>query len=177
MPDYIDTLIRTVIDASEASTWSDAVLEWTIYNLEEDPRGQGVCVCGHPHLVQMFTIRNVLNGRTLHPIGNECVKKFERKDLKLDAALLGDLYKLRNAINEGEAELTSAYFSRTLLADLNARGAFTPDDYSQDGGYSFMVNMFNKRNKDELTGKQRFRTKKLLVGKIFPFVRADERLR
>lgn len=174
---YVAALIQRVIDCSVATTWDDSVIEWTIIDLEEDPKGQGVCVCGHPNLVQMFTIRNLRNGNELYPIGNECVKKFRRKDMKSDAALLTALYKLRTAINLGQATLTSTYFSRTLIKDLKDKGAFTKDKWNSDGRYQFILDMFNKKNKDEITGPQQYKINKLLENKIFPFVVDDDRLR
>lgn len=174
---YFKALQQVVVGSSESKTWGTAVLEWTVVDLEEDPGGQGVCVCGHPHLVQMFTIKNVHNGELLYPIGNVCVKKFRRQDLTSDVTLFSDLYKLRNAIHTGQVTFTSEYFSRALLEDLYSKGAFTPDQWNHDGGYEFLLKMFNKRNKDAITAPQHWKINALLRIKVFPFVLADERLR
>lgn len=168
-------LVQSVLGKSESNTWDTAVLEWKVVDLEEDPAGQGECVCGQPNLVQMFTIRNLRNGESLYPIGNVCVRKFGRQDLDLEVDLFSSMHALRKAISAGEAEFTSKYFSRTLLEHLHSAGAFTPDEWNHYDGeedYSFLLDMFNKRNKDALTAKQHRKISVLLNKKVFPFVLA-----
>ena len=78
---YYENLIKVVIDASVADTWELAVLEWEIYDCEEDENLSSRCVCKHEGLRYLYTIRNVKNGNKLFPIGSTCIKKFEREDL------------------------------------------------------------------------------------------------
>lgn len=170
-------LVRVVLASSVSNTWDTAVLEWTVVDLEEDPSGHGVCVCGQPNLVQIFTIRNVHNGSHLHPIGSVCVHQFGRKDLDRQVDLFGELHTLRKAILAGQVALTSKYFSRALLEHLYSEGAFTPDQwnhYDGENDYDFLRDMFNKRNKDAITSAQQRKINVLLRNKVFPVVLADD---
>ncbi|MCD5348417.1 hypothetical protein [Agromyces sp. S2-1-8] len=174
-------LVRAVIDDSVANTWADAVLEWEVDGLEEDPRGLGMCVCGQPNLVQLFTIRNTRNGNVLFPIGSKCVHQFEVKELDQQVNVLSDLLRLRTAINDGKfVTLTSEYFTRALLEFLYDEGAFPPDQWNGGDGevdVDFLLKMFNKRDKDAITPPQRRKIRALLMTKVFPFVQAYQRVR
>lgn len=63
-----------------------------------------------------------------------------------------------DAMERGERiELTSKYFSKKLLYALYEEGAFAPNKYNRYDGtndYQFMLDMFNKRNKSEITEQQ-----------------------
>lgn len=170
-------LTSAVIAASVANDWAAAVLEWDVTELEEDPTGSGECVCGQQELVLLFTITDKRNGAKLYPIGSTCVQKFGRTDLNRQVALYSDLLRLRAAIlNKTRITLTSDYFSRAIIEYLNDEGAFTPDQWNADGGYAFMLNMFNKRTKNAITGPQLAKITALLNRKLIPFVLADESL-
>ncbi|MFJ6419198.1 hypothetical protein [Paeniglutamicibacter sp. NPDC091659] len=169
---YFKALQEAVVASSVSKNWGTAVLEWTVVDLEEDPAGQGMCVCHHPNLVEMFTIENVYNGNQLYPIGNVCVRKFGRQDLTSEANLFSQIHNLRSAINAGE-DTFPKHFSRALLKYLNDEGVFTPDQWDHDGGYEFLVKMFNKRNKDEINSRRWWKIHKLLEKKIFPFILGD----
>lgn len=169
---YFKALQQLVVASSVSKTWGTAVLEWTVVDLEEDPSGQGICVCGHPNLVQMYTIENVRNGDQLYPIGNVCVRKFGRRDLISEATLFSQIQNLRKAINTG-LDAFPEYFSRAMLKYLNSEGLFTPDRWDDDGGYEFLLKMFNKRNQDEITSSQRRKIHALLTSKVFPFILSD----
>lgn len=168
-------LRAAVLTRSESNTWDTAVLEWKVDDLEEDPTGQGECVCGQPNLVQMFTISNLRNSKVLYPIGNVCVKKFGREDLDSEVDLFSSMHTLRKAIHAGEAELTSKYFSRALLKHLYSSGVFTPDGWNRYNGeedYNFLLDMFNKRNKKAISEGQQRKISVLLNKKVYPFVLA-----
>ncbi|KTR74568.1 hypothetical protein NS234_18840 [Microbacterium oxydans] len=170
-------LTSAVIAASVANKWAAAVLEWDVTELEEDPTGSGECVCGHQELVLLFTVTNKHNGAKLYPIGSTCVQKFGRTDLNRQVTLYSDLFRLRAAIfNNTRITLTSDFFSRAMIEYLNDEGAFTPDRWDADGGYAFMLDMFNKRKKDEITRPQLAKITVLLNRKVIPFVLADESL-
>lgn len=47
---YTDNLIKTVIDASDASIWDNAVLEWDIIDCEEDGACSSQCICGKENI-------------------------------------------------------------------------------------------------------------------------------
>ncbi|WP_146114809.1 transcriptional regulator [Microbacterium sp. MYb45] len=170
-------LTSAVIAASVAKDWAAAVLEWDVTELEEDPTGSGECACGQQELVLLFTITNKRNGAKLYPIGSTCVQKFGRTDLNRQVTLYSDLFRLRAAIlNNTQITLTSNHFSRAMIEYLNDEGAFTPDRWDSDGGYAFMLDMFNKHKKDEFTRPQLSKITVLLNRKVIPFVLADKSL-
>ena len=175
-----DALERAVISNSQSRTWSAATLGWEVIGLDEDPNGAGVCVCGHTDLRWLFNIENRRNGSVLHPIGSVCVNHFEREDLDRDVNVLPRLLAMRAALLEGEnVILTAKFFSRALLEYLEDSGAFPLDQWNTVDGhedYWFLLEMFNKRNKDAHTKGQRWKIRILLRDKVFPFVRSDPRL-
>lgn len=176
--DSFSRLTRAVIAASVAHEWRAAVMEWEVTELVEDPAASGECVCGQQELVLLFTISNSRNGAQLYPIGSKCVQKFGRADLNRQVTLYSDLFRLRAAINANEhITLTAEYFSRAMLAYFSDAGAFAPDGWDSDGGYTFMLDMFNKRDKDSITKRQRAKISMLLNRKIVPFVLENARPR
>ncbi|MFK0242641.1 hypothetical protein ACIQTX_17460 [Microbacterium sp. NPDC090281] len=174
-------LVRAVVSSSVSNTWDIAKGEWQVTEVDEDLGADGVCVCGQMGLVSLFTIKNRSNGSELHPIGSTCVNQFGRSDLDSQVRVLSTLLNLRAAFRDGKVvELTSDYFSRAVLEDLYDEGAFTPDQYNGgDGGrdYDFLVKMFNKRNKDDITRPQRTKISVLLNRKVLPFIDHDDRLK
>ncbi|MFV4914960.1 hypothetical protein PFZ49_15895 [Microbacterium lacticum] len=174
------TLVRAVVSSSVSDSWDVAKTEWDVAEVEEDPSADGICVCGQMGLASLFTIKNKRNGSELFPIGSTCVNQFGRSDLNSQLTVLSDLLKLRAAIRERKAiALDSELFSRAMLEDLYEAGAFTPDQYNGgDGGndYDFLLKMFNKRNKDDITRPQRNKISVLLNKKVIPFVLEDPRL-
>ena len=173
--DSFETLKRVVETYSVANNFFDAVLEWNVVELEEHPTAEGECVCGQQNLVKMFTIRNHSNDAELFPIGSHCVHHFGRKDLDLQVTVLSDLLLLRKKILEGKrVSLTSEYFSRAMLEWLFDQGAFPSDGFNGGNGendYLFLVDMFNKRNKDSLSRRQEGKIYQLLKCKVIPFIR------
>lgn len=167
-------LAQAVIASSVGSHWSSAVLEWEVTDVDHDPRRRGVCVCGQTGLADLFTISNLRNGAVLHPIGSTCVNQFGRADLDRQVNVLGDLLRLRLALEAGDGvDLSSRFFSRALLAYLRDAGVFTPDQWNHGNGdrdYDFLLEMFNKRNKEEITRRQHAKITALLRTKVFPFV-------
>ena len=72
----------------------------------------------------------------------------------------------------------SKYFSKKLLYALYEEGAFAPNKYNRYDGtndYQFMLDMFNKRNKSEITEQQHRKIRGLIAYSIKPFLR--ERLK
>ena len=51
----IDTLIKTVLNNSESSTWREAVEEWEIIDCREDIYADSQCVCGKENIKYLFT--------------------------------------------------------------------------------------------------------------------------
>lgn len=179
---YINSLIMTVIDASENNDWQEAVEEWDIYDCEEDLSCSSECICGKENIKYLYTIRNRHNGKKLFPIGSSCINKFERKDLKDETALIEEQFRLLHAVESNRyLSLSSEFFSRKLLRWLFEEGAFDTSYNRFDGeeDYEFMLKMFNKRDKDAITIKQDKKIKAIIMNSIKPFLqeRLEEKIR
>lgn len=137
-------------------------------------------MCGQTELVKLFTIENVHNGAQLFPIGSVCVNRFELTDMNRGLEVFEGLLKLRSALLAGEhIGLDSDYFTRAMIIHLHAEGAFTPDRWNGGDGQrdcDFLLKMFNKRNKSEISARQRYKITTVLKQKVFPFVLTYDRL-
>jgi hypothetical protein len=170
-----ETLKKVIEDSSVAADFYRAVDEWTVTAVEEDPIGQGECVCGQQHLVYMYTIGNQKNGRKLEFIGSKCVQHFQNSGLNLQVTVFRGLFELRKKILAGDRiTLTSEYFSRGILQWLYEEGAFPANEHN-DGDphrdYTFLLDMFNKRNKDDVSPARRRKINGMLYYTVNPFVR------
>lgn len=176
---YYQNLIKSVLEASTTDKWEIAVREWDIVDCQEDEKHLSECVCGKENLRYLFTIRNRKTGISLYPIGSTCIEKFGRDDLDSEVNVQLDMYHLVHAIESGERiELTSKYFSKKLLFALYEEGAFAPNQYNGYDGkndYQFMLDMYNKRNKSNITEQQHRKIRGLIAYSIKPFLR--ERLK
>lgn len=162
---YVKNLIEPIVAASASDRWEEAVLEWDIYDCKEDETTETNCMCGHEGIRYLFYIRNHNNGTIFGPIGSECIKKFGRKDLASEVDVQERMFKLLEAITKGmRIELDTTYFSRKFLLYLHEQGAI--DEYD----YGFMVEMFNKRDKDSITSGQERKINAVIAFKIKPFL-------
>ena len=152
---YFDNLKKRVIELSESKIWEYAVREWAIIDCEIDNSLSESCVCGKENLKYLFTIRNTLNRNRLCPIGSICINRFGREDLDYEVSVYEDMFRLVHAVEKREyIELTPGFFSRKLLGYLYDNGAFVPsayNGYDAQKDYRFMLDMFNKRNKEEIS--------------------------
>lgn len=171
---YLQTLIKDVMDSSEAKRWESAVTEWEISDVEEDELLEESCICGKEHLRYLFTIENQLNGNILYPIGSSCIKKFERDDLKHEVDVKEQLFRLLHAVEENEfLQLSSDFFSRKLLRYLFEAGAFKAtkwNNFEPEKDYEFMIDMFNKRNRTENQNKKAVA---IILTSIKPFLQQE----
>lgn len=171
---YVKNLIMKVVDNSEASAWEDAVKEWEISDCEEDETATERCICGKENIRYLFTIRNIYNGNKLYPIGSTCIKKFEREELKEEVNIYEGMFRLLHAVENGAfLSLSPELFSRKILKALYDKGAFRPTEYNGYNGkedYKFLLDMFNKRNKDSITQKQRKKITAILLNSIKPYL-------
>ena len=178
---YYENLIKRVIELSESNYWESAVQEWEIFDCEIDDSMTESCICGKEHLRYLFTIRNTDNGNELYPIGSTCINKFERDDLNYEISVYEDMFRLIRAVENNEyIELNSDYFSRKLLAYLFDNDAFPPNKYNSFDGkndYDFMLEMFNKRNKDEIFDSHQRKINAIIASSILPFVRSRIKLK
>ena len=172
--EYVENLIKTVIDRSESDNWEDAVTEWEIYDCEEDESCSEHCICGKENIKYLYTIRNIYNGKLIYYIGSSCIQKFGRTDLNNETTLMESQFKLLHAVDEGRfLTLTPALFSRKLLRWLYDEGAFDTDFNNYDGeeDYEFMLKMFNKRDKSSITYNQNKKISAILLNSVKPFLK------
>lgn len=177
MTHNFQTLRRVVVDASLADYWAEAVREWHVVGVEEDPASAGTCVCGKRGLRYLFEIYNRQTNQPLLPIGSSCINMFEVEELDLSVDELRRLFDLRSAYElHGWVPFTSDFFSRATIAALWRNGAFPPNGYNRQDGevdYLFLRKMFNLRR--EPTKPERSKIRALLYT-IRDFVLTDERL-
>lgn len=171
---YYNNLIKKVLEASYSDVWDVAVKEWVISDCEEDESLMSACVCGKENLRYLFTIKNVITGKDLFPIGSSCIKKFGREDLKEKANVQESMFKLLHAVKDNKfISLNPELFSRKLLLALYEEGAFTPNQYNNYNGendYNFLLKMFNKRNKDNISVQQNKKISAIIMSSIRPFL-------
>jgi hypothetical protein len=174
-------LIAAVVELSVADGWAEAVREWDVAGLEELPGKSGVCVCGHVGLKFLFTIQNRHTAAQMHPIGSDCIHLFGRGNMTDRVKALRGLLTLRDAIRAGEnISLASKCLTAKVLETLCQDGAFHPDKYNGwdgKGDLEFLLKMFNKRDKSDISVKQQNKIDVLLARKIIPFVLGDARLK
>ena len=172
---YYEKLIKVVIEASEADTWELAVLEWEIVDCTEDESLSSQCVCQHEGLRYLYKIRNTINKNILFPIGSTCIKKFGRNDLDEELSIMEQMFKLLHAVEMRERiELTSKYFSRKLLEYLYEKNVFVANKYNGFDGYNdyeFLLKMFNKVNKADISDAQHRKTTAIIMNSILPYLR------
>jgi hypothetical protein len=103
------------------------------------------------------------------------VNHFGRADLDLQVTVFSDLFSLRKSILAGDRiTLTAEHFSRAVLKWLLDEGAFPADEWNKYDGksdYKFLLKMFNKQNKDQISQKQEGKIYQMLRYKVIPFVR------
>ena len=91
------------------------------------------------------------------------------------------MVRLIGAVENNEyIELSSEYFSRKLLGYLFDNDAFEPNEYNDFDGendYAFMLEMFNKRNKDEIYASRQRKINAIIANSILPFVRSRIKLK
>lgn len=170
---YTRNLIDRVIKNSVADNWDDAVQEWDILDCVEDESREESCICGKEDLYYLFTIQNRYNGKILFPIGSSCIHKFEREDLSEQADIEEKMFRLYHAIeNKTYITLNSDFFSRKVLRHLYDVGAFNNsyNDYNGQSDYEFMLKMFNKRNKQDITSRQHSKIRAIIVASIRPYL-------
>lgn len=173
MSSTFEQLKKVVLEKSCSKNWINAVLEWEIADADEDESCSSSCVCGKEDIRYLYTIKNLKTGETLFPIGSSCIRKFERSDLNNQTSLTEQLFKLYHAVEENEfLSLSTDLFSRKLLKHLYDEGAFysTDEKYHEEENYKFLLKMFNKRDKDAITQRQKNKIAAILLNNIKPFV-------
>lgn len=169
---YYNNLIKAVMDNSEATTWDEAVNEWSIEDVEEDSSLSYSCICGKEHLRYLFTIKNKYNCRLLFPIGSSCIKKFNRDDLDEEVSIKEQLFVLLHAIETKRfINLSSEFFSRKLLYYFYNNDVFTPSNYNSYNPYNdyeFLLDMFNKRSSPSCAQQKKISA--IIMNSIYPYL-------
>lgn len=165
-------LFDIVVSKSNSDIWEDAVSEWDIIAYEEDEDCDSSCVCGHSPIKYLYTIQNRDNDNIIFPIGSECIKKFNRDDLKEKIDIIESMFELFKAIkNEEYIELDKKLFSKKLIKHLYEQNVFEPNKYNNFDAYNdyeFMLKMFRKRK--ERTEKEKRKINALIAVYIKPYL-------
>ena len=173
--DYFRNLKQRVMASSQSTVWESAVLEWEMLDWEEDESLESSCVCGKDGLRWLFTLVNKCNGNRLYPVGSCCVKRFGRRNLSEDAGVRERLFRLLHAIEDNECiTLTADLFSRKLLAYLLREGAFPANEHNRfdpENSCRFLLDMFNKRDKNSISAAQDRKIKALIMNAVRPWLR------
>ena len=160
------------MEASVSPDWESAVHEWDIIDCEEDEDLEGICVCGKENLRYLYEIRNCRNDNILWPVGSCCIRKFGRDDLKDQATIQEQLFRLLHAIRDRKRiELTTEFFSRKLLRYLYEDNAFPPTEYNDGDGwydYNFLLDIFNRH--DEVTERQERKVNGIIAYSLRPYL-------
>lgn len=166
-----------VLENSVSSDWNACVAEWAVVDCEEDEDAESACICGNEGLRYLYTVRNVLNGNELYPIGSECIKRFGNSGMEDEARCWLQAYKLVDlATKYGKSKQISIVrdkkkFSRKLLAFMYRNGAFRRTKWNEyDGGndYRFMLDMFNAQT---LSPRQQRKADHVMRDSIYPWLR------
>lgn len=173
MTAQFEQLCKKVIASSESNNWTDAKKEWSIVNVSEDETATSQCICGKENLRYLYTIKNTFNGKTLFPIGSQCIKQFDQEDLNHDVTTYRKLLKLQQAVeNNKYISLNTTYFSRNLLLYLYEHEAFKPNKYNHNNpkeDYEFLLKMFNKKEQPDEKYKRKINA--LIMNVIIPFAK------
>lgn len=71
-------MTRIIKERSHSNVFKEAVQEWDQNGSWYEPEQH--CECGHP-IVYCWSMVNKVNGNVIDPVGSECMKRFQRKDL------------------------------------------------------------------------------------------------
>lgn len=157
-----------------ADDWDSAVLEWEVYDCEEDETLESSCICGKEEIRYLFTIRNARNGNMLYPIGSSCIRKFERDDLDEDVSIKEKLFKLLHALENNEyITLFRDLFPRRLFGYLLDEDVFQANSYNgfdPEADYDFLMQMFDNRDKASITAAQRRKISAIIMSSIRPYL-------
>lgn len=165
-------LQKEVIHCSSNKNWYEAVQEWDIVDFAEDSDRQESCKCGKPNIKYLYTISNRVTNEVLEPIGSQCIKKFERKDLKEEISIYEQLFKLVNARRDKKfiaLKSDEKYFSKKLIDYLHSQNVFTIS--GQYNNYEILRKFFAQRK--PLTDKQDKLSKRIIITDVFKYLDSE----
>lgn len=169
----LENLMKAVLSLSISKEWKKTVFEWELIDTEEDEEAESKCICGKENIRYLHKIKNKYNDNELFPVGSTCIKKFERADLNELMVIKERLFKLYHAVqNEEFIALDNEIFSRKLIKYLYEQGAFETNNLSFPAikNYQFILNMFNKKNKKDITKGERRRISAIILNAVKPYV-------
>lgn len=138
-------LVDAVVKASTSDTWDEAVKEW---EFSAAWSGQTNCICGQI-IYRIYEIKNTINGKTLAPIGSDCIKKFGVQSLSKEIDLQLKILHLKEAFENGEQiEVNSQYFSRALLLYFLKNNVFRSrlgNSFNAELDYQLLLDTFNRK--------------------------------
>lgn len=167
-------LHQVVIKNSVGNNWKSAKQEWIVEPMiEEDDTLSQNCICGHPQLRYIYTIRNINNQNVLSPIGDICIRQFNNAVMQDTADALLKLSRLCSGVaNKEYIKLDSKYFSRKFLKYLYDNSVFPSTIYNNGSGYNdykFLLKMFNKRKKPSKNEDKKIKAS--ILNNIIPYAR------
>lgn len=116
-------LASEVVKNSLASDFRSAAMEWEAFYFDKAERPDS-CVCGHPHIIDRYAIRNVNTGAVLWPIGNVCIRHFGDAGLAKGARGVRELTELKDL----SAASTGPLALRRGEAGWGSKGRITRND-------------------------------------------------
>ena len=91
------------------------------------------------------------------------------------------MFVLLHAVEKRERiELSSKYFSRKLLEYLYEKDVFVANEYNGFDGYNdyqFLLKMFNKVNKADISDAQHKKTSAIIMNSILPYLRSELKIK
>lgn len=169
MENRFKKLQSEVINSSYNKSWNEAVQEWDIVDFAEDTDMEESCKCGKPHIKYLYTISNRVTDKVLKPIGSQCIKKFEREDLKEEINIYEQLFKLVNARRDKKfiaLKSDDKYFSKKLIDYLHMQNVFTISE--KYNNYEILRKFFSQRK--PLTDKQDKLAKRIILTDVFQYL-------
>lgn len=174
---FVKQLRRVIVKNSVADNWEEAVKEWQPIDLTYDPEVDSTCVCGHPNLFYLYTIKNMKNGKELFPIGSSCIQRFKRKELTSKIVSFEAVIAIYKAMMGWEPiEFTNKYFSRGLIDHIYERGGFKPNSFNYrnpSNDRDFMKSIFNKHYKYMISDSDWVRVDAIMKHCILPFIKKE----
>lgn len=177
------SLEDAVLDASQATSWEQAVAEWSQVSLIFNGLGGSNCICGN-RIKYAYELFNQVTGRRLFPIGSDCVRHFQNEildeSLQFEEKLLHNLHRLIRKVERNDTiKISKQDFDEDLLDWLWQKGAFKADrsnHFKAYADYQLFLEVFKGGSWTQATPEKRQRMEQVLDCYIKPFLlgRFDE---
>lgn len=133
-------LFDIVVSNSSSNVFAEARNEWYVsscVDCGDNPEHFEQCVCGKDGIRYCYEIQNKKTGAILYPLGSECIKKFDSKDMNYDMKRLTLITDFNTSMREvikkriaGEHQVVSLIWLKkpAILDHLNRLGILTSKD-------------------------------------------------